>query len=463
MTEIQKNPNLQIGLGLEITTKELYKRWKQGKLELSYTPGMQTDRVSECIEGAVPVGRNTPQKVAYGLYTEQLSGTSFTTPRVRNMRTWLYRILPSAKQGEYSLIDGGKLVTDFAKEEITPARLRWDPVPIPETKTLFYQGWHSICGAGSPEMKVGMGIHIAAWNESMFDSAMVNSDGDLLIVPQEGDLLIRTECGIMEVPVNYIAVIHRGIQFSVLVKGPSRAYIAEIYESHFTIPDLGPIGANGLANPRDFETPVASFENTSGKFTVVQKFLGKLFQCTKKRSVFDVVGWHGNYVPYRYDLRLFCAVNSVTFDHMDPSIFTVLTAQTANLGVAACDFVVFPPRWSVHTETFRPPYYHRNCMSEYMGNIYGQYEAKPEGFLPGGGSLHSCMAPHGPDAQAYEKGVTEAQEPVAPKTEAMAFMFESCYLLRVSKYALNPSLAQSDYYQCWDGLKANFVPPKSKL
>jgi len=248
-----------------------------------------------------------------------------------------------------------------------------------------------------------------------------------------------------------------------LVKGPSRAYIAEVFEGHFVIPDLGPIGANGLSNPRDFETPVASYENVEDDFFVVQKFLGKLFQTKRGSSTFNVVGWHGNYVPYRYDLALYCAVNSVTFDHMDPSIFTVLTAQTVNPGVAACDFVVFPPRWAVHMDTFRPPYYHRNCMSEYMGNIRGQYEAKPEGFLPGGGSLHSCMSPHGPDAQAFQKGSTDPQVPVPPKTDNMAFMFESCYLLRLTKYALNPSLSQGDYIECWKGLKNQFTPPKSKL
>jgi len=245
-------------------------------------------------------------------------------------------------------------------------------------------------------------------------------------------------------------------------KKPSRGYIAEVFQSHFIIPDLGPIGANGLANPRDFETPVASYENQKDQeYTVTQKFLGQLFQYKRPSSVFDVVGWYGNYVPFRYDLTRFCAVNSVTYDHMDPSIFTVLTAPTPNHGVAACDFVVFPPRWAVHTRTFRPPYYHRNCMSEYMGNIYGIYEAKKEGFLPGGGSLHSCMTPHGPDAQTYEEAIKQTLVPVPPKEDAMAFMFESCYIFRVTQAALEPSFVQENYSDCWQGLKPHFkLSPK---
>eukprot|EP01121_Diplochlamys_sp_Union-15-3_P017496 TRINITY_DN6165_c0_g2_i4.p1 TRINITY_DN6165_c0_g2~~TRINITY_DN6165_c0_g2_i4.p1 ORF type:complete len:297 (-),score=52.12 TRINITY_DN6165_c0_g2_i4:31-921(-) len=294
----------------------------------------------------------------------------------------------------------------------------------------------------------------------MKDKAFYSSDGDFLIVPELGTLDIQTEFGYLEVKPGEIAVIQRGILFSVkLLEGKARGYMVEVFDGHFVLPDLGPIGANGLANPRDFLTPVAAYEDRKCDFTVVNKFQGLLFKAKKNFSPFNVVAWHGNYAPYKYNLDHFCTVNSVSFDHMDPSIFTVLTCPTVNPGTACIDFVIFPGRWVVQEHTFRPPYYHRNCMSEFMGLIRGVYDAKEEGFTSGGASLHSCMTPHGPDAGTFEKASNAELKPIK-LDDTMAFMFESSYLFQITPYAQN-NLVQKNYYQCWQGLKNHFDDSKN--
>ena len=320
------------------------------------------------------------------------------------------------------------------------------------------EGLSTVCGAGSTQSRNGIAIHIYAANSDMKDRAFYNSDGDFLIVPQLGTLDIQTEFGHLEVPPNHICVIQRGILFSVrLPSGPSRGYICEVFNGHYELPDLGPIGANGLAAPRDFEIPVAAFEERTCDFTVVSKYQGRLFQRKQDFSPFNVVAWHGNYAPYRYDLSRFMVINATSFDHADPSIFTVLTCKSVEPGVAVADFVIFPPRWAVQDHTFRPPYYHRNCMSEFMGLILGEYEAKKEGFMPGGASLHSTMAPHGPDRTTFDRASTEVLKPVRVADGTQAFMFETHFMMNCTPWGLKTcGKIQPDYYKVWQDLKSNF-------
>jgi homogentisate 1,2-dioxygenase len=431
-----------------------------------YIPGFGGEHQSEALKDALPKVQSTPQVCPYGLYAEQLSGTSFTTPRSGNQRTWLYRIRPAVVHSAFKRYEGpmkGKIVASFGDQKAVPNQFRWKPFPLPDAKDKvdFVHGLHTLGGAGASELKTGFAIHIYSINTSMVDAAYCNSDGDFLFVPQQGELVIRTEMGFLELHPGEIGIIQRGIRFSVALRKEeaSRGYICEVFDSHFRLPDLGPIGANGLAQPRDFEHPVAAFEDRKCDFTLYQKFAGDIFVAKYQNSPFDVVAWHGNYVPYRYDLGKFCVINSVSFDHLDPSIFTVLTAPTALPGVAACDFVIFPPRWAVQKSTFRPPYYHRNCMSEFMGNIRGRYEAKPEGFLPGGATLHSIMAAHGPDAETFSKAsVADVSTPSHMAEDSVAFMFESTYVLRLTDWALNVAPRDVNYSDCWQPLKSNFDP-----
>jgi len=428
--------------------------------EYKYITGFGGEISSEALDGALPIGQNSPQKCPYNLFAEQLSGTSFTTPRVHNQRIWLYRIKPSVCHTPLEEVEPGKIVADFSNCVIEPNQLRWKPFPLPKASQSvdFIQGMTTIAGTGSAESKAGVAIHVYACNTSMEDKVFCNADGDMLIVPQLGTLRVRTECGYMVVKPGEICVVQRGFRWSVEVSETSRGYICEIFDGHFRLPDLGPIGANGLANPRDFKSPVASYENKNGRFTMVQKFVGKLYEGTYKSSPFDVVAWHGNYVPFKYNLADFVVINSVSIDHLDPSIFTVLTCPTPNPGVAALDFAIFPPRWCVQEKTFRPPYYHRNCMSEFMGNILGKYEAKPDGFAPGSGSLHSCMIAHGPDADCYEATSKGDLEPVY-LGDALAFMFESTYTFRLTQHAADLP-KDKNYWKCWQGLKNEFTGPK---
>eukprot|EP01064_Diplonema_japonicum_P023360 TRINITY_DN3378_c3_g1_i1.p1 TRINITY_DN3378_c3_g1~~TRINITY_DN3378_c3_g1_i1.p1 ORF type:complete len:460 (+),score=83.86 TRINITY_DN3378_c3_g1_i1:26-1381(+) len=421
----------------------------------SYMSGFGGELKTEAREGAVPEMYNTPQVCPLGLYAEQINGTAFTKPRDGNRRTWTYKIRPSAVHDDMVKEDSFSLTTDCSI--VDPRQRRWSPFPLPNTKIDFVRSLTPYAGAGDPSMKAGCKIYLYSFNTPMTNAAMYNSDGDFLFVAETGELDIVTELGRMQVRSGEICVIQRGIKFQVNnVSKECRGYICEIFDGHFKIPDLGPIGANGLANPRDFLTPVAWFEDVTADFKVYNKFGGQLWSYGMDRSPFDVVGWHGNYAPFKYDLARFCAVNSVTFDHLDPSIFTVLTCQTADPGTAAMDFVIFPPRYMVQMNTFRPPYYHRNVMSELMGNICGAYEAKEKGFLPGGVTLHSCMTGHGPDAGGFEKASKiDTMEVQKPSKTDLAFMFETTYILKLSDYA-NTNNVDAGYKKCWNGLKAQF-------
>jgi len=430
---------------------------------LEYLSGFGNEYASEALEDALPKTQNNPQVCPFGLYAEQISGTAFTAPRRDNQRSWLYRIRPSVGHTPFVAADlpsGAFLTSDFGDAVVTPNQLRWDPLPNPSHAVDFVSGLKTICGAGSPAVKDGFAIHLYAFNTSMRDSCFSSSDGDFLIVPQEGDLRIQTELGIMAVASGEIAVVQRGFRFRVdIQKGDSaaRGYVLEVFNGHFVLPDLGPIGANGLANPRDFLTPVAAFEDREGPFAVYNKFCGRVFRAEQGASPFDVVAWHGNYAPYKYDLARFCPMNTVAFDHADPSIFTVLTCPSITPGVAIADFVIFPPRWAVAEHTFRPPYFHRNTMSEFMGLIRGEYDGKSGGFSPGGASLHSCMTPHGPDAATFEAGSCGELQPRRIPPDALAFMFEVSYIPKVLPWALASPQLQQDYHRCWQDFGKNFA------
>ncbi|HSY28359.1 MAG TPA: homogentisate 1,2-dioxygenase, partial [Burkholderiaceae bacterium] len=372
---------------------------------IRYLTGFGAELATEALPGALPQGRNSPQKVPYGLYAEQLSGTAFTAPRHLNRRSWLYRIRPGSMHREFQPLSSGLLRSGpFDAANVSPNQLRWSPFPIPQAPTDFIDGLVTIAGNGDVGAQAGLGIHIYTANRSMRDRFFYNADGEMLILPQQGRLHVKTEMGHLEVSPGELIVLPRGVRFSVeLLDGTARGYICENYGACLRLPELGPIGSNGLANPRDFLTPVAAFEELEGRFELVAKFGGQLWSAEIGHSPLDVVAWHGNYAPYKYDLALFNTINTVSFDHPDPSIFTVLTSPSDTAGTANVDFVIFPPRWMVAEDTFRPPWFHRNVMSEYMGLIHGAYDAKAEGFVPGGGSLHNSMSGHGPDAATFER------------------------------------------------------------
>ena len=419
---------------------------------------MGNEFATEAEAGALPVGQNSPQKHKLGLYTEQVSGSAFTAPRGVNRRSWMYRIRPSVVHEPYQPFAKETLLRSGPFDEVPtpPNQMRWNPPAYPEGEVDFVEGLMTIGGNGDPAGLDGVGIHLYAATASMTDRFFYNADGEMLVLPQEGVVRFLTECGILEVAPGELVVIPRGIKFRVELLGAgARGYVCENYGQAFRLPELGPIGANGLANSRDFLTPVAAYEDREGEFEVVSKFLGRLWTSKYDHSPIDVVGWHGNYAPYKYDMARFNCINTVSFDHPDPSIFTVLTAPSGLHGTANVDFAIFPPRWLVAENTFRPPWFHRNMMNEFMGLIYGEYDAKAEGFVPGGASLHNCMSGHGPDAQTFEKASAAELKPVHVEN-TLAFMFETRMVVRPTRWALGGKMVQHEYYECWQGLKRHF-------
>lgn len=433
---------------------------------------------SEAVEGALPIGQNSPQKPPYGLYAEKLSGTAFTAPRHENKQTWMYRILPSCAHPPYQPSDKTLTTTDEGEGKLhyIPNQLRWDPFDLNACGDLdFVSGLRRVAGAGDPTLKEGLAMFVYTAGKSMDDkSAFYSADGDLLIVAQEGELDIRTEFGWMLVRPMEICVIPRGVKYQVhLPSGKARGYALELYQGHFQLPELGPIGSNGLANARDFQAPLASFAEDFGatasegpnEYLVTVKFNNTLFKTTQPHTPFDVVAWQGNYYPYKYDLGRFNTIGTISFDHPDPSIFTVLSAPTSTPGTAVADFVIFPPRWLVGEDTFRPPWYHRNTMSEFMGLICGGYDAKrggAGGFVPGGASLHNVMSGHGPDADSHE-GAREAQlAPVKVGAGSCAFMFESCLMVGVTQWGLRTCKKVQEGYseESWGGVKTHWALPQ---
>jgi len=417
-----------------------------------YLSGFGNEFATEAIEAALPLGRNSPQQVSHGLFAELFSGTAFTAPRASNLRSWLYRRQPSVVVGGYEPLAHAHLKTGAKDGSAAPPNpMRWSPVPIPTQPSDFVDGLRTVVVNGDVEAQTGVAVHVYLANRSMTDSAFVNADGEMLLVPQQGTLTLTTELGVLEVAPGEIALLPRGMLFKVAVNGPSRGYLCENYGAAFRLPELGPIGSNGLANPRDFLVPVAALEEGTGAYRLIKKYGGALWVAQAASTPFNVAAWHGNLAPCKYDTAHFMTIGSISFDHPDPSIFTVLTSPSDTPGTANCDFVIFPPRWLVAEDTFRPPWYHRNMMSEFMGLVHGQYDAKQEGFVPGGMSVHNSFVPHGPDTDAFEKASAATLAP-HKLADTLAFMFESRYRFLPTDFALNGGLLDARYADCWSGL-----------
>jgi homogentisate 1,2-dioxygenase len=428
---------------------------------LNYLSGFANHFESEALPSALPE-QNSPQRCPYGLYAEQISGTAFTTPRAVNRRSWLYRIRPALTHRPFQSLEGlegERLSSSLFDVAVTPNQLRWDPLPIPGAPTEFVDGLKSFAGTGEPHAHSGCGIHLYAANRSMTRRAFYDADGELLLVPQQGRLLLLTEFGRLQLAPLEIAVIPRGVRFRVeLLDGAARGYLCENYGLPLRLPELGPIGSNGLACERDFRTPTAWYEDADGEYELLAKFGGRIWSAALDHSPFDVVAWRGNYAPYKYDLRRFNTIGSISYDHPDPSIFTVLQSPSAFAGVDELAFVIFPPRWLAMQHTFRPPWFHRNVASEFMGLIQGAYDAKADGFVPGGASLHNCMSGHGPDARSYERAMRADTSKPEHIIDTMAFMFETRSVIRPTRTALESRLLQQNYYECWQGLPKHFTP-----
>lgn len=430
---------------------------------LQYLSGFGNDWATEALPGALPHGQNSPQTCPYGLYAEQISGTAFTAPRAENRRSWTYRIRPGAKHLPFQACDAAPgWLSDFGRAPATPNQMRWNPLPVPEAPTDFIEGMRTWGGNGGPDEQGGVGISLYAANRSMQNRFFYDADGELLIVPQQGRLRLATELGRLDIEPQEIAVIPRGIRFRVeLPDGQARGYVLENFGAPLRLPELGPIGSNCLANARDFLTPQAWYEDVEGDFELIAKFTGGFWRAAIGHSPLDVVAWHGTHAPYKYDLRRFNVIGSISYDHPDPSIFTVLTSPSDTPGTANMDFAIFPPRILAMEHTFRPPWFHRNLMNEFMGLVHGAYDAKAEGFLPGGASLHNCMAGHGPDAESFERAVAAELKPQY-LDNTLAFMFETQLVIRPTEFAMNTSILQHEYYECWQGLKKHFNPKPAK-
>lgn len=425
-----------------------------------YQTGFGNEFATEAIAGTLPVGRNSPQRVAHGLYAEQLTGTAFTAPRHANRRSWLYRIRPSAVHGEFKSFEQPRFHNDFGTGPVTPEQLRWNPLPAPSAPTDFIDGLFTMAGNGGSAAQAGVGVHLYAANRDMQGRWFYDADGELLIVPQHGRLHIETEMGVLDVEPQEIALIPRGVRFSVsLPDGEARGYVCENFGAMLKLPDLGVIGSNGLASPRDFQIPNAAYEDVEGDFELVAKFQGHLWRAYIGHSPLDVVGWHGNYAPCKYDLRRFNAIGSISHDHPDPSIFLVLHSPSDSEGVSNMDFVIFPPRVLAMQDTFRPPWFHRNIASEFMGLVHGAYDAKAEGFVPGGCSLHNSMTGHGPDGATFEKASSADLSQPDYISDTMAFMFETRAVIRPTAQAIAASHRQREYQACWAGLVKHFRAP----
>ena len=422
-----------------------------------YMPGFGNDFETEALPGALPQGQNSPQKCAYGLYAEQLSGTAFTANPPE--RTWCYRIRPSVKHTHrFAKIDlpYWKTAPNVVDDIISLGQYRWDPVPVGRDRLTWLTGMRTMTTAGDVNTQVGMASHIYLVTESMVDEYFFSADSELLVVPQEGRLRFCTELGVIDVEPKEIAILPRGLVYRVeVLEGPCRGFVCENYGQKFELPGRGPIGANCLANPRDFKSPVAAFEDRDARSRVVIKWCGTFHETWIGHSPLDVVAWHGNYAAYKYDLRTYSPVGAILFDHPDPSIFTVLTAPSGQPGTANIDFVLFRERWLVAEHSFRPPWYHKNLMSELMGNIYGIYDAKPKGFVPGGMSLHNCMLPHGPDKPAFE-GASNADLKPEKLDNTMSFMFETRFPQHLTEFAAKEAPLQDDYIDCWRDLDKKF-------
>ena len=425
--------------------------------ECKYMTGFGNYFATEALPGALPKGQNSPQRPPFQLYPEQLNGTAFTAPRGKNLRSWLYRMQPTVGHPPFQQVEHAEFQGEPWKQLVpSPNQLRWNPLDPPVEDTDFLDGLVCMVGAGEVGQS-GSALYHFAINAPMDLRFIYFSDGEVLFLPFEGELSILTEMGVLEVKPREMALIPRGVKFQVNPLGKlARGYFCENFGQVLGLPELGPIGANGLANPRDFQYPRAQYTRQEGTFLLFNKYGGHLFVTELDHNPCDVVAWHGNLAPYKYDLGGFNTINTVSFDHPDPSIFTVLTSPSGFPGVANLDFVIFPPRWMVAEKTFRPPYYHRNYMNEYMGLIEGVYDAKAQGFIPGGASLHNRMSGHGPDAKTFEMATRTDLKPEY-QGNTLAFMFESHQIYRATQRAMESPQLDDQYWTCWKNLK-NYFP-----
>ena len=423
---------------------------------MKYLNGFGNHFESEAEPGSLPKGQNSPKPPLRGLISEQISGTAFTMERHQNFRSWLYRIHPSTFHGDCESFRQDHWQTQVTNPKTPPSPMRWDPPKSPSEDCDFFQGVKTMVSTEQP----GGAVHQYQFNRVMDRSFFYNADGELIFVPEKGSIELRTEMGVLCVCPMEIAVIPRGVKFQVLPgsKGWHRGYLGENMGFALQLPNLGPLGANALAHPRDFQYPVAAFEEQKTECEIMIKFNHHFWKYSQGHSPLDVVAWHGNYAPYKYDLRNFNTMGTVSKDHPDPSIYTVLSSPSHRPGTANMDFVIFPPRWLVAEKSFRPPYYHRNVMSEYMGLIHGDYDAKQEGFLPGGSSLHNCMSAHGPDTETFQRAIAADESPQKIE-DTMAFMFETSQILHPSSYALNTPKRQKNYLDCWQNFKPLYRKP----
>ncbi|MCB9674440.1 MAG: homogentisate 1,2-dioxygenase [Alphaproteobacteria bacterium] len=408
--------------------------------DLAYNAGLGNAFETEALPGALPRGQNSPRKVPYGLFTEQINGTGFTVHRAENQRTWMYRLRPQILDRAYRERPVGRFVADFSEAVQSPQVLRFRPRSMPATPTDFLAGLTTWAGAGGPSFRKGAAIHLYACNADMVDTAFCNIDGDLLLVPERGRLHVRTELGRLNVGPGEIVVLPRGIRFQVLLPdGAARGYVAELFDGHFQLPERGPVGANGLADARHFLFPVADFEDDPRPWTVVVRQGGRLWEVEAPACPFDVVAWHGNYAPFKYDLDRFNSLGSVSFDHADPSILTVLTSPMDTRGRNAIDVAVFHGRWDVAEHTFRPPFFHRNSAIEFNGVVRSPSATGP--WQPGAFSWTPYLAPHGVSNRTYEDVVTasnaEADAPERLPDSSLWIQFESTYLLGVMPWAFD--------------------------
>ncbi len=408
-----------------------------------YLSGFGNHHQSEAIEGALPLQQNSPLHCPLNLYAEQLSGSAFTKPRASNLHSWLYRKIPSVAHEDFSLWTHDKsLETEYLQP---PNPFRWFPFEPPLDPINFIESWFAIAQT-----------HYAATylyhcNRSMQAEYFSNNDGELLIIPYSGAIELFTEFGTLTIAPGTIVVIPRGVRFKVSVLDSiACGYICENRGTPFSLPNLGLLGANALANPRHFRYPSAAFEKkTTKKCLLICKSQQRWWQAKSDYSPLNVIAWHGNYAPYSYDLSLFNTMNTVSFDHPDPSIFTVLSSESDTPGVANLDFVIFPSRWIVAEHSFRPPYFHRNIMSELMGLIHGVYEAKNEGFSAGGISIHNTMTAHGPDVSTYNRAIASNRQQPSYVANTLAFMLESRDPWLISQTALQHPKRDTRYSRCW--------------
>jgi homogentisate 1,2-dioxygenase len=421
---------------------------------------------SEALEGALPRDQNAPRRCPYDLVPELINGTPFTVRNVDNSKMWTYRIHASFSQTAFHPLPNARFATPLG--DVEPNRSRWapHPIPAPSTPTDFVDGLVTLGGAGDVLSGPGFAIHVYAANADMLDRCFSNADGDLLVIPQEGALDVRTELGWLSVPIGSILFVPRGLKFAIgLPENVGRGWVLEVFGTKLRLPERGLVGSNGLAEARHFRAPHASYEDREcpDGFQHVTKTGGRLFEATHTFSPFDVVAWYGNHAPFVYDLMHFAPVASVRFDHQDPSIFTVLTAPLDDHGRAVADFVFFPPRWEVIEHSFRPPFAHRNAASE-VNMVVRTPKPYSTGYEPGCTFLSPLLTAHGVGTKTYDAILDLPHDHVDPPQripdESLWAMVESALPFRTTAWARDTELLDATFLSAFEGMKKRFDPKR---